>query len=132
VFGQLENTTNCNECLNTLRNIRIPPNEIFVECKFQNRVINCTESFKELVIYAELCYTFNGFGIYRKEQEEEQQEEWSIDEGFKPTATLDAYPRRALRAGPNFGLSILLKINKQDVDYTCSGSPGFLVMYILT
>jgi acid-sensing ion channel, other len=123
--------TNCNDCLEHLREIRIPPNEIFAECKFHNQLINCSASFKELVLDYALCYTFNGVEIFREDSENTHppSHEWSIDGGYTPTAPLDVYPRRALRAGSLLGLSVMLKIHKSDIYYECYANPGFWVEY---
>jgi Amiloride-sensitive sodium channel len=124
VYGDLRNSTNCNRCLQTLREIRIPPEEMFAECKFQDQPINCTSTFKELVIGYGLCYTFNGVEVYRTNSEVNDQE-WISD----VTNPWNVYPRRALGAGKQFGLSFLLKMNEHDIDYMCHGSPGFWVPY---
>jgi acid-sensing ion channel, other len=127
LFDKLANDTNCNNCLETLREIRIPPEDTFVECKFRNKVINCTESFKEVVTEKGLCYTFNGLGIYRWDNVSQKTPEWNIDDGYNPSANLDAYPRRVLGAGSKFGLSVLLRIKQNDIDDLCYGDPGFWV-----
>jgi Amiloride-sensitive sodium channel len=125
-FDDPENMANCNECLATLREIRIPPEEMFLECKFQNQVINCTEVFEETITEVALCYTFNGLAIYRSDSIRRDQD-WSNDRGYQPTSSADAYPRRALGAGRKFGLSVLLRMNREDIDYTCFGTTGFWV-----
>jgi Amiloride-sensitive sodium channel len=106
---------------------------MFTECKFQDHLINCTLSFKELVLDHALCYTFNGVDIFRENSKKTDPStpEWSIDEGYNPTAPLDVYPRRVLGAGALLGLSVLLKINKHDIDYACYANPGFWVYGIL-
>jgi hypothetical protein len=131
-FVDHDNYTDCNECLDHLREIRIPPEELFAECKFNNQVINCTAAFSELVRATSLCYTFNGFEIRRQHVENisNPPQEWSIDEGYKPTASFDSYPRRALGAGQQFGLSVLLKYNKDDFRYLCDRKPGFWVQWL--
>jgi acid-sensing ion channel, other len=130
VYGELENKTDCNDCLETIRRMKIPPEELFVACRFQNRVIDCKASFKEIILDAALCYTFNGAAIYRSSSEIHDQD-WTIDGGYRSEATVDAYPRRALGAGKQFGLSVLLKTNKHDVSYVCHGISGFWIEFTM-
>jgi Amiloride-sensitive sodium channel len=103
---------------------------MFVECKFQNQVINCATSFREVVQHFGLCYTFNGLEYYRSNKEnhdEQTSQTWNVDDGYNPTAPLATYPRRGLGAGKQFGLSILLRMNKRDIDFACSSEAGFRV-----
>jgi Amiloride-sensitive sodium channel len=124
----LENATNCNDCLKTLREIRVPPEEMFVECRFQNQVIDCMDAFRETVIGFGVCHTFNGFKIYRPGTEKSHSL-WNNDEGYKQGAPFDTYPHRALGTGRKFGLSVLLRINKNDIDVLCTGPPDFQVSH---
>jgi Amiloride-sensitive sodium channel len=124
----IENYTNCNECLRVLDEIKIPSEDMFVECKFGDQVISCKDSFKELVFGYYLCYTFNGMKLFRGgSSHQDVTEEWNIDEGLKSTTSFNGYPRRALRAGPNFGLSILLRNRYADYDLMCSGASATMV-----
>jgi Amiloride-sensitive sodium channel len=125
-YDSWANITSCNNCLATLRDITIPPEEIFVECKFKNELINCIESFEEIILPMSVCYSFNGLDVYRQEDSNNDPKEWSTDKGYEPGATLDTYPRRGTAAGIRFGFSVLLKLNKKDYDESCS-DPGFRV-----
>jgi Amiloride-sensitive sodium channel len=121
----IQNYTNCNECLRVLSEIKIPFEEIFVECKFGNQIISCKDSFEELAVGTfagrALCYTFNGLNIHRNvSSRTEITDEWSIDDGYKAADSLDAYPRRALRAGQKFGLSVLMRSKYEDYDNFCA------------
>jgi hypothetical protein len=125
-----KNYPNCNGCLEILREIRIPPEELFVNCKFQKNEINCTESLKETVLRDAMCFTFNGIDAFRQNNSKDNNirtREWTIDEGYKLNATLNSYPRRSLEAGKQFGFSITLQFNKYDNTYQCRGKPGFWV-----
>jgi hypothetical protein len=113
--------------METLRKISIPPEDFFVECKFQNKLINCTSSFKEDLVFNRICYTFNGLEKYRQDIENRASLNWSIDGNYQPNAFLDTYPHRATGVGIHLGLSILLKHNKQNVDYSCTGGSGVSV-----
>jgi hypothetical protein len=77
-----------------------------------------------------ICYTFNEYGVFRRSNEQNELEtykDWTIDEGYKPNASVNAYPHRALGAGLKFGFSILLRSAKRKMDRFCSVYNGFLV-----
>jgi Amiloride-sensitive sodium channel len=118
---------NCNGCLDAIRKIKIPLREMLIECKFRNRLINCSEFFTETIVNHRLCYTFNEMGFYRQYNgNEKNMEDWSIDEGYKPTDAIDNFPYRALEAGPQFGLSMLM-IDEYKLDPACMRDEGFTV-----
>jgi Amiloride-sensitive sodium channel len=122
---EITNTTNCNGCLETLRRIAIPLEEMFFECKFRNQVISCKDSLRQVVMKFGLCYTFNGLDFYRTINEKDR--EWTIDDGYSLTSSLDAYPYRATGAGARFGFSIQLGYKKTALGYLCNLQPEFLV-----
>jgi Amiloride-sensitive sodium channel len=127
---QFKNQTTCKNCAILIREIKIPLEEMFLKCKFRNRKINCTEFLKETLNGKSICYTFNEFGVYRRDNEQDEQEsykDWTIDEGYKPNAAVNAYPHRALGAGLKFGFSILLRSAKREIDRICSVYNGFAV-----
>jgi Amiloride-sensitive sodium channel len=131
-FNILENYTNCNECLKVLNEIKIPFEDMFIECRFGNQIINCKESFEESVFGTyngrSLCYTFNAMQIFRNTgSRPDITDEWSIDDGYKSTTSLDSYPRRASRAGQKFGLSVLVRSKDSDYDNHCTNYPATMV-----
>jgi Amiloride-sensitive sodium channel len=109
-----------------MRKMMVPVEEIFIECKFGSRVINCTESFQEVIIGYKMCYTFNGLELIRQATTTKEHE-WSVDGGYKSTTFLDTYPYRSLGAGAKFGLSLLLQSNEKYNDWDCSILDGFVV-----
>jgi Amiloride-sensitive sodium channel len=129
-IDEFKNQTTCKNCSNLIREIKIPLEEIFFKCKFMNREINCTEFLKETIYGRNLCYTFNEFGVYRRSNEQDEQEsykDWTIDDGYKPNASVNAFPYRALGAGLKFGFSILLRCAKREIDRFCTFNNGFFV-----
>jgi Amiloride-sensitive sodium channel len=130
-LGNLSQYPNCNHCLRTIREIRIPPEDMFVQCKFLDKMINCVESLKETISPSlGLCYTFNGLDSFRMASNKNNEivsGNWSVDEGYKLSAFWDVYPRRALLTGTKYGFSIVLRMKREDVDHTCSDVYGFLV-----
>jgi Amiloride-sensitive sodium channel len=134
LISYVRNYTNCNDCLKLIREIKIPVEELFVKCKFRNREINCKESFVEKIVESNICYTFNSLEVYRHQNSssvnmEEIDVDWSLDEGYKPTATADVYPYRALGAGQKYGFSFLFKTEQKHLDYGCWLLGGLLVCF---
>jgi Amiloride-sensitive sodium channel len=111
--------------LKTLRSIAIPIEDIFFECKFKDQIINCTDSFKQVALKNSLCYTFNGVDVDGSTNE--VVKEWTIDDGYAPTASMDTYPNRAMGAGSRFGFSILLGYKNVSSRNLCDSEPGFFV-----
>jgi Amiloride-sensitive sodium channel len=126
-IADYDNNTNCNECLKTLRKLRIPPEEMFVECKFKDQMLNCGSFLKEIWLKSGLCYTFNGAEVYRNNNLINELDAWTIDEGYAPTAGLDVYPYRATGVGEKSGLTFLLRYRKAALEYLCDKRPGFWV-----
>jgi Amiloride-sensitive sodium channel len=127
---EFKNQTTCNNCSHLIREIAIPLEEMFVECKFRNRRFNCTEFLKETIHGNSMCYTFNELGVYRQNNVQDKTgfyKDWTIDEGYKPEASANAYPHRALGAGLKFGFSILLRSTKRAIDMFCVMPYGFIV-----
>jgi hypothetical protein len=91
--------------------------------------VKCLESLREVIGSYAMCYTFNGLDIFRKISISDDNEplDWSIDDGYKATGTVDMYPLRASGDGPHFGFSALLRMSKYDINYRCSMNPGFYV-----
>lgn len=54
---------------------------------------------------------------------------WNIDEGYdKNVKHRDSYPFRAIDAGVQYSLIVILKIDNNDIDYLCGGTKqGFQV-----
>jgi Amiloride-sensitive sodium channel len=123
------NISECNYCLEELRKILIPIDELFEKCKFRNQVIDCSKSMLHTFVGDRSCYTFNELGITRNNMDG-MNEDWSIDEGYKSTAPIDAYPPRALGVGPEYGFSILLKSDKKHSDEHCSRDDAFSVRFL--
>jgi acid-sensing ion channel, other len=84
---------------------------------------------KSVVLKSGLCYTFNGFDVYRKNSKNHAVQEWTIDEGYAPTASMDAYPYRASGVGVKSGLSVTLKYKKTTLEHLCDTRSGFWVEY---
>lgn len=54
---------------------------------------------------------------------------WTLEKGYDVSAPLEADPRRALGAGANAGISVVLRAYEYDLDYLCRGPvQGFKVL----
>lgn len=66
----------------------------------------------------------------QKEDPIEEKSEWSLGDGYSSTASLETYPRRALGAGANNALVVVLRAYDYDLDYYCRGPvQGFKVIF---
>ncbi|EFA08874.1 pickpocket protein 28 isoform X2 [Tribolium castaneum] len=99
------------------------------DCKFLGIPYNCSELFVPILTDDGICYVFNivdrtqllsdivvHFKNYHKTQ---VSHDWNLEQGYAPTAGIDAYPRRALRAGIPYALEIKMAVHVDDLDYTC-------------
>lgn len=58
----------------------------------------------------------------------ETKSEWSLEEGYDDSASLETVPYRALRPGVQAGITVTLHTYENDVDYLCRGPvQGFKV-----
>jgi acid-sensing ion channel, other len=113
--------------METLRQLRIPPKDVFFECKFKDQIIKCDDHLEYVGLERGLCYTFNGFDVYRKKNQSHVTKQWTIDEGYTPTASLDTYPQRAIGVGAKTGFSILMGYKKTALETLCESPPSFWV-----
>jgi Amiloride-sensitive sodium channel len=105
----------------------IPMDEMFFECKYKDKVINCKDHLKEIGLSKGLCYIFNGVEMYRRMKQDHMVKDWTIDEGYAPIASMDAYPYRASGSGAKFGLSLLMGYKKKSLKPLCERKSGFWV-----
>lgn len=55
---------------------------------------------------------------------------WKIDSGYELPEQGEPYPYRAYGTGSHFSLTVILKVNKLDIDYLCGGSTqGFKIIF---
>lgn len=85
------NATSGKEFEKILRKVSIDNFVLF--CKFRNEIIDCSEHFNEIVTSEGICKTFN----------------------FRSVDGLMAVP------GINYGLNVVLSLNRNDADFICKG-----------
>lgn len=81
-----------------------------------------------------LHFKYSNFRFYPKKSNLPQvhtRSTWDPDKGYKRTENEWSYPYRAYASGSPFSLSVYLKVNKIDIDYTCGGPiQGFKIYFL--
>lgn len=119
----LSNDAPKNSIVTILKEVAIPLEEVFLVCKWRNKLINCFDIFKELVTEEGVCYTFNSLDvsqILKGRVGRGSQGSFDIEEGYSSEDS-DLYPHRALNTGIKSGLVIAVHQKHEDVDYLCRG-----------
>jgi acid-sensing ion channel, other len=143
IFDEIdpENRTTCEDCVKNLKEMAVPKDEMLMLCKYRADAGSCDDLFEEIITEEGICYTFNALKmseIYRDESitddfnfmnHNQTADHWTMEEGYKPTAPLTVYPRRALGSGARVGLFVLLRLYEYDLDYICRGPvQGFKIL----
>lgn len=55
-------------------------------------------------------------------------QKWSLEGGYPDNAGLNTYPRRTLLSGVDGGFEIVLFVDNEELDYTCTNLQGFKVI----
>ncbi|XP_063916764.1 pickpocket protein 28-like [Zophobas morio] len=108
------------------------------DCKYLGRNYNCSDLFTPILTDVGICYTFNLMDRsqilsdlvthHKNFHKTDASDDWTIEHGYKASAGLNTYPRRALYAGVPYGLDIKLKVHMDDLDSTCGALiKGFMV-----
>lgn len=91
--------------------------------KASNSTINSIIHFLSLQIYFSLYFYLKYSPFYKR------LTHWSLEEGYTPDQE-KTYPHRVNGAGKMFGITLILKVNNYDIDYTCSGPvQGFKITF---
>jgi acid-sensing ion channel, other len=128
IFSAIDpkNETNCNKCVENLREMAIPFNDMFLLCTYRRKMERCDTMFDEVITAEGICYTFNGVNNFRNSTKLDHR--WSLEDGYKFDQLLHSYPRRALGAGMQFGFFVVMGICRHDFDFVCRGpTQGFKV-----
>ncbi|CAG9812681.1 unnamed protein product [Phaedon cochleariae] len=101
-----------------------------ISCSFMNEQ-SCSALFKPIITDEGFCYTFNMLDrseIYNEKVVHHSYyhamgnltyENWTVENGFASDAGINPYPRRALMAGVNHGLTVHLKTIRANIDHIC-------------
>jgi acid-sensing ion channel, other len=104
LFNRIDpkNLTNCDGCIQTLKEIGTPKTDMLIQCDFAKQSTSCEHLFKETITDEGICFTFNGL--------------------------TGSSPRRVKGAGNEFGLELTMELCEENFDYICRGpSQGFKV-----
>ncbi|CAG9865180.1 unnamed protein product [Phyllotreta striolata] len=106
-------------------------------CEFMGRSKNCSELFVPIILDQGICYTFNILdreeiykpNVYQFEHYHQHpyRNLWNQDSGYPRNSRKDAYPRRALQAGADNSLTLLIPQLVEDADYLCQMQTGYTV-----
>ncbi|XP_058464040.1 pickpocket protein 28-like [Malaya genurostris] len=118
--------------------LRIPIDDLLVECSFLGESFPCDTLFYPTLTEEGICLTFNGLSsanMLRLEQLEDRYltgtfptQDWSVEEGYSPEATFEAYPFRA-GSGYSMGISVYLSNHLLHHDPLCRGvTKGFKLL----
>lgn len=103
-------------------------------CRFRNRIIDCTDLFKEVITDDGICYTFNMKNaseifsdIEYRHGDTRERSDWNLNDGYKDEEEFEAYPHRAL-PNADYGFNIVMSLKTSDIDHMCKGPvQGFKV-----
>lgn len=129
------------ECVEAIRRLSVPFDEMLFFCKWRNSADVCTDLFSEILTEEGICYTFNILNspeLFRESGLQSDYEyfshnksspNWSLEDGYSKEASMSPYPVRVLGAGSRAGLFVLLRLYEYDLDYICRGPvQGFKVI----
>ncbi|KAL3273909.1 hypothetical protein HHI36_015336 [Cryptolaemus montrouzieri] len=99
----------------------------------------CSKLFVRTLTEEGICYTFNILdrdelftkAVYLHKNfsnHGKSSEGWSLEKGYPENSRKNTFPRRAIRSGAGGGLSLLLYLYQQDLDYFCQGVQGFKIL----
>jgi acid-sensing ion channel, other len=112
IFGDIdpENRTNCKNCVVAMHALMPYLHEVLKSCHLKEGEEECGLIFKTVVTENGVCFTFNGFDVYRHKHEYrvpsvDEYSDWTIDDGYPNSSrNPDDFPRRGSRAEAEFNL----------------------------
>ncbi|XP_063243266.1 pickpocket protein 28-like [Bacillus rossius redtenbacheri] len=139
-YGQGENFTT-EEVIDLFRNVSPSMDQVLKEVRWRNKPELVSDIFTPIVTEEGICFTFNMLdpteiftniaAQYNQKftQHGKKSSGWTLDKGYDALTPLQTYPNRALGAGYNVGLVVMLRSFTEDIDYLCKGAvPGFRVL----
>jgi acid-sensing ion channel, other len=133
IFGHLdpENRTDCSDCVEALRSMRRNLGQVIRHCYFKLSLEDCSSVFKEMITEEGICETFNGFDIYRQENDRpdsDQNFDWTIDDGYRNSSIdFEVFPRRATKTGLILSLQLSYRKVRNDGGMCKDPIKGFKV-----
>lgn len=119
--------------VDTLEELKVEMNSSIFQCKWRNDFKNCSDILVPILTEEGMCFTFNTLStkeLFRAEnmhreysymQHNVTGEHWDFEDGYSDEASTTPYPLRVLSAGARAGLTVLMPLYKQDLDYICRG-----------
>ncbi|XP_041982502.1 uncharacterized protein LOC121735666 [Aricia agestis] len=140
--GTGRKTADGRETIEVLKGLSPNMSEVFLACKWKDVLKNtCEALFLPILTEEGHCYTFNTLGaddMFRVENlntdypylnNANKTYSWTLETGYFPNTTLDAYPYRGSGYGVKAGLTFLLRAKQEELDYLCKGPvQGFKIL----
>ncbi|XP_044252515.1 pickpocket protein 28-like [Tribolium madens] len=130
-----------NEFYEIIHKMKLNENFLFPFCAHDNKLVNCDQIFTPIFIDEGICYSFNILGgheifrdhvynfhdYYRVANTSEKY--FDPEFGYKSTAGVRTYPRRALKSGADSAFLVFFNYDTSDSDFNCNNFlQGFRVL----
>ncbi|XP_017063341.1 pickpocket protein 28 [Drosophila eugracilis] len=115
--------------------------DTYLNCKWRNTPVKCSEIFHKFVTEDGVCYSFNSLSpaeIFRAEgiipdfifrEENRLSMDWNVEDGYSASADTSPYPNRVLGPGARAGLYLFMGGAEIDFDDMCRGPvQGFKIL----
>ncbi|EFA07961.1 Pickpocket protein 28-like Protein [Tribolium castaneum] len=130
-----------NEFYEIIHKMKLNQSELFPLCIFDNKFTECDRIFTPIFIDEGICYSFNIQGaheIFRDhvynfkdyyKVSNNSEKYFDPEFGYRPSAGVHTYPRRALRSGADSAFGIFFNYDTADTDFNCKNFlQGFRVL----
>ncbi|XP_055527902.1 pickpocket protein 28-like [Wyeomyia smithii] len=137
----LPNKTSPHSYGTLIRNMSIPMFDSITFCTIHSTRVPCALMYSTSMTEEGICATFNSLAaddllrteIIQQEDpylsEDHESPYWTLEQGYSPKANLDSYPHRSVGAGYAAGISLILQIEDENLEYICSGPvQGFKIL----
>lgn len=126
-------TSSGKDIVETLERVGVKMDWEIFQCKWRNDLDNCTDILSPILTEEGMCLTFNTVNareMFRMEnmhrdydylQHNQTGEHWNFESGYSDEASHAPYPLRVLNAGARAGLTVLMPLYNQDMDFICRG-----------
>ncbi|EDW26343.1 GL26473 [Drosophila persimilis] len=136
-----KNTKKGMEIIDSLTEVSPLFDDTYLNCKWRNMPVKCSDIFHKFVTEDGVCYSFNSLSpaeIYRPEgiipdfifrEENRLSMDWNVEDGYSASADTSPYPNRVLGPGSRAGLYLFMGGMEMDFDDMCRGPvQGFKIL----